>query len=85
MPLLMWSVQMNEREPHSVKPGPRSITAMLTTWPLHSHCRKISTAIASTASGARMRLVSHRYGSTAGRARSDRPSRPVRLARAALA
>ncbi len=29
----------------------RSITAMLTTWPLHSHCRKISTAIASTASG----------------------------------
>ena len=32
----------------------RSITRIVTGWPLHSHCRKISTAIASTASAARM-------------------------------
>ena len=37
MPLLMWSVQINEREPHSVKPGPRSI---------HRHADNLAAALA---------------------------------------
>ena len=34
----------------------RLITVMLTSWPLHSHCRNTSTAIASVASAARTSL-----------------------------